>query len=77
MKEKKIVITDEGIHVMGYGDTELLAVLVQAVVSAYHRNMGPLNEAIAGKRIIDMLDDCSVKEKVNILFGILSGREDE
>lgn len=74
--EKKIVITEEGIHVIGYECSELLASLTHALCEVFYKNEGPIDQLNAGTRIIDVLYDERQKKRIDIIYNMLT-EEDE
>ena len=68
MKENKIVITDEGMKVIGFDYDTAIASLIEAIVTMYDDHNGPINRLAAGKRIIDVLHDERRDSRIEMLW---------
>ena len=77
MKENKIVITDEGMKVIGFDYETAIASLIEGLVTMYNEHDGPINRLSAGKRIIDVLKDEQRDARVELLWEAIMDEDDD
>ena len=78
MKEEKfIAILEDGVIVNGVKQDEVVPRLVDALVQVFHDKMGPINCTAAGKKIIDVLMEARMMERLNVLWDLVVGDDDE
>lgn len=75
----KVIITNEGMKISGeYDSNELVAYLTEALVVTWAKEIGQLNPALAGRKVIDALHDAEMEWKVNELYqGMTEDEEDD
>ena len=79
-EEKAILIVDDGVKVRGVKDDEIIPMLVHALVVCFDKECGPINVVSAGKKIVDVLFDEQMRERVNVMWDLLAnlaGEDDD
>ena len=74
MKEEKVIaIVEEGVKVHGVKEDDIIPWLIHALVECFNKQMGPINCTAAGKKIIDLLMDARMMERMNIMWDVFDG----
>ena len=77
METKEILITEEGVKVHGFKGTEIVAVLVEALVHSWKKEVGTIDLEYAGKTVIDALADAERDYKIKFIYDVLTGDNED
>ena len=76
--QNEIIITEEGMKVNGFEDgSEIVAYLIEAACYAWRKEIGMIDVAYAGKKVIDALGDAERDYKIQEIYDILMEDEDD